>query len=91
MADTAGHRVVVFSQFTRMLDIIDDYLNLRGYLFARLDGGTNRVQRMVHIQEFNKKNSPYFCFIMSTRAGQCGYNARGDWLLWPTPQASGAL
>ena len=42
-----GHRVVIFSQFTRMLDIIDDYLNMRGYQFARLDGSTNRVQRMV--------------------------------------------
>jgi len=69
-----GHRVVIFSQFTRMLDIIDDYLNMRGYAFARLDGSTNRVQRMIHIQEFNKKDSPYFCFIMSTRAGGMGIN-----------------
>ena len=41
-----GHRDVIYSQFTRMLDIIDDYLNMRGYQFARLDGSTNRVQRM---------------------------------------------
>ena len=44
-----GHRVVIFSQFTRVLDIVDDYLNMRGYEFARLDGSTNRVQRMVRI------------------------------------------
>mmetsp|Transcript_29170 Transcript_29170/g.56796 ORF Transcript_29170/g.56796 Transcript_29170/m.56796 type:complete len:1721 (-) Transcript_29170:714-5876(-) len=69
-----GHRVVIFSQFTRFLDIIDDYLRMRGYAFARLDGSTNRVQRMVHIQEFNKPNSPYFAFIMSTRAGGLGVN-----------------
>ena len=39
-----GHRAVVFSQFTRFLDIIDDYLNMRGYSFVRLDGSVNRVQ-----------------------------------------------
>ena len=45
-----GNRVVIFSQFTHTLDIIDDYLNLRGYSFTRLDGSTGRVQRMVNIQ-----------------------------------------
>ena len=40
---------MIFSQFTRVLDIVDDYLNMRGYEFARLDGSTNRVQRMVRI------------------------------------------
>ena len=69
-----GHRVVIFSQFTQMLDIIDDFLVMRGYQFARLDGSTNRVQRYVDIHEFNKENSPYFCFIMSTRAGGMGIN-----------------
>ncbi|KAJ1404044.1 P-loop containing nucleoside triphosphate hydrolase protein [Ochromonadaceae sp. CCMP2298] len=42
-----GHRVVLFSQYTRMLDIISDYLDLRGYRHARLDGSTNRVMREV--------------------------------------------
>jgi len=69
-----GHRVVIFSQFTQMLDIVDDFLVMRGYEFARLDGSTNRVQRYVDIHEFNKKDSPYFCFIMSTRAGGMGIN-----------------
>ena len=40
----AGHRVVLFSQFTSMLDILDDYCRFRGYEHARLDGSTNRVQ-----------------------------------------------
>eukprot|EP00466_Bigelowiella_natans_P005996 jgi/Bigna1/45102/e_gw1.111.20.1 len=69
-----GHRVVIFSQFTRFLDIVDDYLRMRNYEFARLDGATNRVQRMIDIQEFNKPNSPYFAFIMTTRAGGLGVN-----------------
>ena len=38
-----GHRVIIFSQFTRMLDIADDYLDLRGYALALLDGTTNCV------------------------------------------------
>ena len=48
-----GHRVVLFSQFTSTLDVLDDVLRLRGYEFSRLDGGTNRVQRTVDIQSFN--------------------------------------
>jgi SWI/SNF-related matrix-associated actin-dependent regulator of chromatin subfamily A member 5 len=43
----AHHRCVVFSQFTQVLDVLDDYMTLRGYKFCRLDGGTNRVQRTV--------------------------------------------
>ena len=39
-----GHRVVLFSQFTRFLDIIDDYLTMKGYSYVRLDGNVNRVQ-----------------------------------------------
>ena len=41
------HRVVLFSQFTRFMDIVDDFLNMSGYSYVRLDGSTNRVQRMV--------------------------------------------
>jgi SWI/SNF-related matrix-associated actin-dependent regulator of chromatin subfamily A member 5 len=43
----AGHRCVLFSQFTSVLDVLEDYLNYRDYAFCRLDGGTNRVQRTV--------------------------------------------
>ena len=70
----AGHRVVIFSQFTRVLDIIGDYLNFRGYDFCRLDGSSNRVQRQISINMFNAKNTTLFAFIMSTRAGGLGVN-----------------
>ena len=70
----AGHRVVLFSQFTRMLDIIDDYCVLRGYNYCRLDGGTNRVQRMVDIDRFNAEGSKIFLYLVSTRAGGLGVN-----------------
>ncbi len=69
-----GHRVVLFSQFTHTLDIICDYLEMRGHLYQRLDGSTNRVMREVRINLFNKPNSEYFIFALSTRAGGEGVN-----------------
>ncbi|KAJ1417774.1 SNF2 family N-terminal domain-containing protein [Ochromonadaceae sp. CCMP2298] len=69
-----GHRVVLFSQFTQVLDILGDYLNLRDIPHCRLDGSTNRVERQVLINTFNAPNSPYFLFLMSTRAGGLGVN-----------------
>ncbi len=71
---SAGHRVVMFSQFTSMLDILEDFLRMSGYQYCRLDGSTNRVQRTVDISSFNAKDSPYFIFLMSTRAGGLGVN-----------------
>jgi SWI/SNF-related matrix-associated actin-dependent regulator of chromatin subfamily A member 5 len=69
-----GHRVVLFSQFTSMLDILEDFLRTRDFRYCRLDGSTNRVQRAVDISSFNAKGSPYFLFLMSTRAGGLGVN-----------------
>ena len=69
-----GHRVVLFSQFTSMLDILQDFLTLRGYTYARLDGSTNRVQRSIDIAAFNRPDSPMFAFLLSTRAGGLGVN-----------------
>ena len=57
-----------------MLDILSDYLALRGYQYARLDGSTNRVQRSIDIAAFNRPNSPMFAFLLSTRAGGLGVN-----------------
>ena len=70
----AGHRVVIFSQFTAMLDILGRYLTLRGYAFARLDGSTNRVQRTVDILQYNRPGSNLFVFLLSTKAGGLGVN-----------------
>ena len=69
-----GHRVVLFSQFTSMLDILQYFLTLRGYRYARLDGSTNRVQRSIDIAAFNRPYSPLFAFLLSTRAGGLGVN-----------------
>jgi SNF2 family DNA or RNA helicase len=69
-----GHRVVIFSQFTRVLDIIGDYLDLKQMRFSRLDGQTNRVIRQVLIDQFNRPDSKENVFIASTRAGGEGIN-----------------
>jgi len=69
-----GHRVVLFSQYTRTLDIISDYLDMRGYSHCRLDGSTNRVMREVLVNQFNKRDSNVFIFCLSTRAGGEGLN-----------------
>lgn len=69
-----GHRVLLFSQFTSMLDILEDYCELRDYPFVRLDGETNRVKRRLDCRRFNAPNSPLFIFLISTRAGGLGLN-----------------
>lgn len=69
-----GHRVLIFSQFTSMLDILEDYCELRDYSFVRLDGSTNRVKRRLDVRRFNATNSPLFIFLISTRAGGLGLN-----------------
>ncbi|KAI4193274.1 MAG: hypothetical protein LQ346_003969 [Caloplaca aetnensis] len=69
-----GHRVLVFSQMVRMLDILQDYMKYRGYQFQRLDGTVPSVQRTQAMEHFNKPDSPDFCFLLSTRAGGLGIN-----------------
>lgn len=92
----AGHRCVIFSQFTAFMDILGDYLRLAGFRFLRLDGSTNRVKRSVDIEQFNQKDSPFFVYLMSTRAGGLGINAQtadtvilmdSDWNPQPDLQA----
>ncbi len=69
-----GHRVLLFSQFTSMLDILEDYCELRDLPFVRLDGETNRVQRRLDCRRYNAVGSPLFVFLISTRAGGLGLN-----------------
>ncbi|KAJ2386753.1 ATP-dependent DNA helicase Hrp3, partial [Coemansia sp. RSA 2603] len=69
-----GHRVLVFSQMVRMLDILADYMALRGYAFQRLDGSVASEERKRAIEHFNAPGSPDFAFLLSTRAGGLGIN-----------------
>lgn len=69
-----GHRVLIFSQMVKMLDILGDYLSLRGYKFQRLDGTIGAGPRRMAINHFNAEDSEDFCFLLSTRAGGLGIN-----------------
>ncbi|XP_061354401.1 probable ATP-dependent DNA helicase CHR12 isoform X1 [Gastrolobium bilobum] len=70
----AGHRVLLFSQMTRLMDILEIYLRLHDYKFLRLDGSTKTEERGSLLREFNAPDSPYFMFLLSTRAGGLGLN-----------------
>ncbi|CAO2837359.1 unnamed protein product, partial [Amaranthus hypochondriacus] len=68
------HRVLIFSQMVRMLDILAEYLSLRGFQFQRLDGSTKAELRHQAMEHFNAPGSDDFCFLLSTRAGGLGIN-----------------
>ena len=69
-----GSRVLIFSQMTRMLDILEDYCLWREYSYCRLDGQTPHTERQQYINEFNHPDSEKFIFMLSTRAGGLGIN-----------------
>ncbi|BGP01284.1 hypothetical protein NBRC10513v2_002236 [Rhodotorula toruloides] len=69
-----GERVLVFSGYTRMLDILEDFCALRSYKYARLDGSTSRPRRALDIRLFQQAASPYQLYLISTRAGGLGIN-----------------
>lgn len=70
----SGHRVLLFSQMVKCLDIIGDYLDWRKYTYLRLDGSTGTDARADLLDKFNAPDSPYFLFMLSTRAGGMGLN-----------------
>uniref|UniRef100_A0A9I9DNP8 ISWI chromatin-remodeling complex ATPase CHR11 n=1 Tax=Cucumis melo TaxID=3656 RepID=A0A9I9DNP8_CUCME len=67
-------RVLIFSQMTRLLDILEDYLMFRGYYYCRIDGNTGGEDRDASIDAFNRPGSEKFVFLLSTRAGGLGIN-----------------
>ncbi|KAG0616525.1 hypothetical protein M758_5G122400 [Ceratodon purpureus] len=69
-----NHRVLIFSQMVKMLDILADYLSLRGFQYQRLDGSTRSDLRHQAMEHFNAPGSEDFCFLLSTRAGGLGIN-----------------
>lgn len=70
----AGHRVLLFSQMTQVLDILEDYFRMRDHRYLRLDGQTASEDREQRMYQFNAPDSPYFIFALSTRAGGLGLN-----------------
>ncbi|KAF8435837.1 SNF2 family N-terminal domain-containing protein [Boletus edulis BED1] len=69
-----GSRVLIFSQMSRVLDILEDYCLFRGFRYCRIDGSTAHDDRIVAIDEYNKTDSDKFIFLLTTRAGGLGIN-----------------
>uniref|UniRef100_A0A7N6AX35 Chromodomain helicase DNA binding protein 1-like n=1 Tax=Anabas testudineus TaxID=64144 RepID=A0A7N6AX35_ANATE len=67
-----GHRVLLFSQMTRMLDILQDYMEYRGFSYERLDGSVRGEERNLAVKNFSSKD--IFVFLLSTKAGGVGIN-----------------
>ncbi|PNJ47668.1 CHD7 isoform 6 [Pongo abelii] len=69
-----GHRVLIFSQMVRCLDILEDYLIQRRYPYERIDGRVRGNLRQAAIDRFSKPDSDRFVFLLCTRAGGLGIN-----------------
>jgi ATP-dependent DNA helicase len=69
-----GHKVLIFSQMTRMLDLLDAYFDAQGEKPLRLDGGVPWQQRQEAIRSFNEDGDKSWIFLLSTRAGGLGIN-----------------
>ncbi|GAA6038496.1 hypothetical protein JCM8097_004595 [Rhodosporidiobolus ruineniae] len=71
-----GHRVLIFTQMTKVLDILEEFLSYQGHRYLRLDGSTKIEQRQALTERFNS-NDKILAFISSTRAGGLGINLQG--------------
>ncbi|XP_045445858.1 helicase domino [Melitaea cinxia] len=73
---TGGHRVLIFTQMTRVLDVLEAFLSMHGHTYLRLDGATRVDQRQPLVDRFNG-DPRIFAFILSTRSGGVGLNLTG--------------
>ena len=71
-----GHRVLIFTQMTRVLDILEMFLSYNGHRYLRLDGSTKIEDRQIITERFNT-DTRIFCFIASSRSGGVGINLTG--------------
>ncbi|KAH1157921.1 hypothetical protein AAZX31_11G065700 [Glycine max] len=69
-----NHKVLIFSQWTKVLDIMDYYFSEKGFAVCRIDGSVKLEERKQQIQDFNDVNSNCRVFLLSTRAGGLGIN-----------------
>ncbi|KAF2942633.1 ATP-dependent helicase BRM [Oryza sativa Japonica Group] len=70
----SGHRVLLFSTMTKLLDILEEYLQWRQLVYRRIDGTTSLEDRESAIVDFNRPNSDCFIFLLSIRAAGRGLN-----------------
>jgi helicase SWR1 len=71
-----GHRALIFTQMTKMLDILEQFLNIHGHRYLRLDGATKVEQRQILTERFNN-DTRILVFILSSRSGGLGINLTG--------------
>ena len=71
-----GHRALIFTQMTKVLDILEQFLNIHGYRYMRLDGATKIEDRQLLTEKFNR-DPKIPVFILSTRSGGLGINLTG--------------
>lgn len=71
-----GHRALIFTQMTKVLDILEQFLNIHGHRYLRLDGATKIEQRQVLTDRFNN-DTRILAFILSSRSGGLGINLTG--------------
>ena len=71
-----GHKCLIFTQMSKMLDILEIFLNLHAHTYVRLDGSTGIDKRQKLMDRFNS-DPKLFCFILSTRSGGLGINLTG--------------
>jgi DNA excision repair protein ERCC-6 len=71
-----GHRVLIFSQWKKMLDIISHFMHSQSWKFGRLDGNTNVAARQKLVDTFNSDDS-YFAMLLTTKTGGVGLNLTG--------------
>ena len=71
---SGGHKVLIFSQMVRVLDLLEELLKLNSYSYERLDGSTRASARTAAMDRFNKKSYQRFVMLLSTRAGGLGLN-----------------
>ena len=69
-----GHRVLIFSQMTQVMTVLVNYFRFRDWRYLRLDGHTKQEDRDNAMHRYNSPDSPYFVFLLSTRAGGLGIN-----------------
>ena len=70
---SGGHRVLVYFQMTRMIDLMEEYLAFRQYKYLRLDGSSSISERRDMVSDWQSKPE-LFIFLLSTRAGGLGIN-----------------
>jgi SNF2 family DNA or RNA helicase len=69
-----GHKVLIFSQMVRVLDLIEELVKIKGFRYELLDGSTSSSSRTHAVDRFNRKSLKRFVMLLSTRAGGLGLN-----------------